>query len=97
MRDLIVWELICRGGLNKLITAYKGYEEQISIMVAKKQNEGIMVKREGKVKKLEMREKFLRKVVKYKKVDKYKMSILQSLILNPWRDVAKILIKYITL
>lgn len=60
-------------------------------------NEGLMVKREGKVKKLEAREKFFRKVVKSKKLDKYQIGILQALIPNTWRDIAIILIKYITM
>ena len=49
------------------------------------------------MKKLEARDKFFKKVMKFKKLDKYQMSILRVSIPKLWQDVATILIKYITL
>lgn len=60
-------------------------------------NEEPNVCKEGKINKLDARNKFLEMVLKTKELEKYQTRVVRNFILKPLNDVVAILIKYVTL
>lgn len=61
------------------------------------QNEGLHITREGKLNKLEARNKFVFRVLKSKDLEKFHIRVVRESIPKLWDDIASMLIKYVML